>query len=97
MFGYFKKMTDTNKLERPKFGYHHEPKKSSLIIQPDYGALFEAMRYFQQTGLMIVTREGYIGGFIGDESTLRKIVPEKILKVAGDDLLFECCSRFISS
>ena len=60
----------------PKYGYYPEPKKSFLIVHPDH--VDEAKRCFEQTGLKNVTGKRYLGGFIGDEITMKKFVHEKI-------------------
>ena len=62
--------------EGPKYGYYPEPKKTFLIVHPDH--VEEAKRCFEQSGLKIVTGKRYLGGFIGDETTMKEFVHEKI-------------------
>ena len=62
--------------EGPKYGYYPDPQKSFLIVHPDQ--IYEAKRCFEQTGLEIVTGKRYVEGFIGDETTLKAFVHEKI-------------------
>ena len=57
------------------YGYYPEPKKSFLIVHPD--RFDEAKRGFEQKGLKIVTGKRYLGGFIGDETSMKEFFHEK--------------------
>ena len=67
--------------EGPKYGYYLEPKKSFLIVHPDH--VDEAKRCFEQTCLKLVIVKRYLGGFIGDKTTMKKFVHEKNQKFGG--------------
>ena len=58
-----------------------QKRASLLFILIDH--VDEAKRCFEQTGLKIVTAKRYLGGLIGDETTLKDFVHKKNQKLAG--------------
>ena len=67
--------------------------KSFLIVHLNH--VDEAKQCFEQTVLKIVGRKRHLGGFLGDETTMKEFVHKKS-KISRLKLKFDRCSQFLS-
>ena len=66
--------------EGPKFGYYPEPSKSIVIVKD--GLMDKAKEKFGDLGLKMVEAHKFLGGFVGKEDTVRKLISKKVTKWA---------------
>jgi hypothetical protein len=67
----------------PKYGYYPEPKKSILIVHPDY--MNKAKEMFEtKLGVTVVSGQRFLGGFVGSIVGKERFVKEKVREWCGN-------------
>ena len=66
--------------------------RSFFIVHPDH--VDEAKTCFEQTGLKIVTGKRYLGGFIGNKTTMKEFVHKKIKNWQAKIQLLSAAANF---
>ena len=79
----------------PSFGYHPNPKKSSLVV--DVSSRSTAEQLFGPLGVKIVCDQRFLGGFLGSAVAKESFVLEKVHRWVSDIKNFSCGSISTSS
>jgi hypothetical protein len=60
----------------PDYGYHPEPKKSYLVVAPEF--VDTATGLFQDLGIQVVTGQRFLGGFLGNDTGKQAYMEKKV-------------------